>query len=30
MKACLNLDPNTRITVDEALTHPYIIHLSMQ
>ena len=29
MKACLNLDPNARITVEQALTHPYLIHLSM-
>lgn len=25
LKACLNLDPNKRITVDEALQHPYLI-----
>lgn len=30
MKACLNLDPVTRITVEQALTHPYLIDLSMQ
>ena len=30
MKACLKVDQNERITVEEALKHPYLINLSLE
>jgi cyclin-dependent kinase-like len=30
MKLCLTIDPSKRITVDEALKHPYLLPLSMK
>lgn len=30
MKACLKMNPLERITVEEALKHPYIIKYSIQ
>lgn len=30
MKLCLAIDPSKRITVDEALKHPYLLPFSMK
>lgn len=30
MKSCLALDPAKRITVEQALTHPYLLPYSMK
>lgn len=30
MKACLKMNPSDRITVEQALKHPYLINFSLQ